>query len=216
MISSKQIVAARVLLGWNQEKLANVSDIGITTIRTAEKDVQTLKTATVEKIQEALTLNGIEFLPGNGVRERDALVITHKGEDGIIALWDDIYTSIAATDQKEILIANSIDVSEVYSPRVAEYLDFHLKRLKAIGAFEKIITVEGDEELVADIAEYRTVPEVDFCDSPTFIYADKIALLKWGPPARITIVHDPMCAESVRKLFGYAWKHARTPERTAA
>lgn len=191
--------------------MADFAGVGLRTVQNAE-DGKGVSSPVATKIQESFEQAGVEFLTGDGVRMRETTIEVHDGEDGILALWDDIYETIAAAPDKEILITNNTEPTG-YSKRVADYLAMHLERLENIGATEKIIAVEGDSNLLDGVCDYRYVAAEDFCDSPTFIYADKLALLRWGPPARVIILREPLFTESLRKLFGHAWKHARTAER---
>lgn len=68
LLSSGQIRAARALLRWRAEDLAEVSRVGVATIRRAElKAEKTSMTAPNDKaIRHALELAGIEFIDENG------------------------------------------------------------------------------------------------------------------------------------------------------
>ena len=87
----------------------------------------------------------------------------------------------------------------------------HLERLAVAGIKERILCCEGDTNFLGPIEAYRWVPKEDYCNNPTFIYAHKIALLVWGPTPKVTIISNPMYAESVRHLFNIAWKNAKSP-----
>ena len=65
---SAQIRAARALLRWRAEDLANASAVGVATIRRAElADNETVMTAANDlAIRRALEAAGIEFIDGNG------------------------------------------------------------------------------------------------------------------------------------------------------
>jgi ribosome-binding protein aMBF1 (putative translation factor) len=63
-----QIKAARALVGWSAEELAQVTALGITTIRRAElaKAETTLTAANDLAVRRALETAGIEFIEENG------------------------------------------------------------------------------------------------------------------------------------------------------
>jgi transcriptional regulator with XRE-family HTH domain len=74
MLYSSQIRAARGLLGWSQNKLAEVSSVAISTVKRMEAS-ETLARATssnIWKVQRALEISGVKFLEaqdsGPGVR----------------------------------------------------------------------------------------------------------------------------------------------------
>jgi transcriptional regulator with XRE-family HTH domain len=67
-LASAQIRAARALLRWRAEDLAEASNLGIATIRRAElsEDQTSLTAANEDAIRRALESAGIDFLDENG------------------------------------------------------------------------------------------------------------------------------------------------------
>lgn len=211
MISIKQIRAARGLLNWTQKELADKATLSREAIKNIENEISRPRKDSLDEIQRAFENYGVEFMPGDGVRMQDTTVHVLHGEDGIKALWDDIYETMVASESREILIANNTEPTAL-GKNIVDYLDMHLKRLKAAKIHEKILCCTGDTNFLGPITSYRWVPKENFCDTPTFIYAGKVAMLIWGPPAKVTIINDPQYAESVRNLFRFTWDHARIPE----
>lgn len=72
MISPRQIRAARALLNWTQQDLADKAIVSLNAVVRLEKGTADTRTSTLVAIQAALTKAGIEFLPnsdkGEGVR----------------------------------------------------------------------------------------------------------------------------------------------------
>ena len=62
MITPAQCRAARALLKWKQEDLAQRADVGVSTIRTYEVEKTTPHRSTLKAIQAAFEAAGIEFL----------------------------------------------------------------------------------------------------------------------------------------------------------
>jgi transcriptional regulator with XRE-family HTH domain len=79
VLNPAQIRAARALLGWRQEDLAKVADIGVATVRRIEVlEGPAGNVATLVRIQQALEKAGILFLDadrnaGFGVRLKASL-----------------------------------------------------------------------------------------------------------------------------------------------
>jgi len=70
-ITKAQLRAARALMGWSLEQLGKEAGVGWSTVQRLESSKTELKNAkyeTVEKVIDALTRAGIEFIPG-GVRK---------------------------------------------------------------------------------------------------------------------------------------------------
>jgi predicted transcriptional regulator len=67
-VSIRQIKAARALLGWSQEALAEASHISLPTIKRLEAGDGELggRSSTVAKLVDALIVGGVEFIAGNG------------------------------------------------------------------------------------------------------------------------------------------------------
>jgi transcriptional regulator with XRE-family HTH domain len=67
-VSIRQIKAARSLLAWSQEQLAQAADISIPTVKRLEANDGPLggRSETGAKIQTALERAGVEFIDENG------------------------------------------------------------------------------------------------------------------------------------------------------
>jgi predicted transcriptional regulator len=67
-VSIRQIKAARALLAWSQERLAEVAGVSTPTIKRLEASDGALggRRATAEKIRTALERAGVEFIDENG------------------------------------------------------------------------------------------------------------------------------------------------------
>jgi predicted transcriptional regulator len=67
-VSIRQVKAARALLAWSQEQLANVADISIPTIKRLEAQDGPLggRNETGTRIRRALESAGVEFIEENG------------------------------------------------------------------------------------------------------------------------------------------------------
>jgi transcriptional regulator with XRE-family HTH domain len=75
-IEAKQSRAARSLLGWNQQKLANAAGVAMATVQFFEADKRTPIPNNLAAIVRAFEEAGVEFLParngrGVGVRLKD-------------------------------------------------------------------------------------------------------------------------------------------------
>ena len=67
-VSIRQVKAARALLGWSQEDLAQAASISLPTIKRLEAQTGDLggRTETGSKICTALLKAGVEFIAANG------------------------------------------------------------------------------------------------------------------------------------------------------
>lgn len=74
MITPRQIRAARALLGWSQQQLADKAIVSLNAVTRLEKGKVDSRLSTLAAIQKALTKAGVEFIAadqkGEGVRLR--------------------------------------------------------------------------------------------------------------------------------------------------
>jgi len=72
MVTARQIRAARALLGWSQQELADRAIVSTNAVNRLERGLVDSRTSTVSAVQRALVKGGIEFIPadvkGEGVR----------------------------------------------------------------------------------------------------------------------------------------------------
>jgi ribosome-binding protein aMBF1 (putative translation factor) len=66
MMTSAQCRAARALLDWSQQQLADASKVGNATIRNFEGGKSAPQNATLDVLRRALEAAGVEFIPENG------------------------------------------------------------------------------------------------------------------------------------------------------
>lgn len=210
VVSASQCRAARGLLKWSQPDLSQYSGVNVQTISGFEKEINTPTQRTLLKITSAFEKEGVELTSNNGVRKFDTNIKVLNGEEGIKGLFDDIYEN-SLPRKYDILIANNEEPTKRHG--VMDYLDRHLERLKEAGIKERILCREGDTNFLGPVSAYRWVPEKYFCNCPTFIYGNKVAMLIWGPPAKVTIISNSQYAESIRNLFYHAWDTARIPDK---
>jgi predicted transcriptional regulator len=72
MITARQIRAARALLGWSQQQLADKAIVSLNAVTRIERGKVDSRLSTLKAIEKALIKAGIEFIPagekGEGVR----------------------------------------------------------------------------------------------------------------------------------------------------
>ena len=66
MITPSQCRAARGLLDWTQQELADAARIGVATVRLFEGDAAESRQATLAVLRQAFELAGVEFIDENG------------------------------------------------------------------------------------------------------------------------------------------------------
>ena len=66
MISPAQCRAARGLLDWSQQELADKAQVGVVTVRQLEAGTHRPRRATLEVVRRSLEAGGVEFVDENG------------------------------------------------------------------------------------------------------------------------------------------------------
>ena len=66
MIDSAQCRAARALLAWSQQDLADAARVGIVTVHQLEAGTSEPRRATLQVIRNAFEAAGVEFIDENG------------------------------------------------------------------------------------------------------------------------------------------------------
>ena len=66
MITASQCRAARGLLDWTQQELADAARVGVATVRLFEGEETETRQATLVVLRQAFELGGVEFIDENG------------------------------------------------------------------------------------------------------------------------------------------------------
>lgn len=210
LITPQQIRAARALLKWGQEDLSLRSGVSVPAIANIENEKQQANAGTQQKLFAAFATAGIDFIDG-GVRQIKNLVQVLQGDDANARLLDDIYETLK--DKGGAVLISGL--RELTNKRTKEYQNLlaHLERLQKANITERILLEEGDMNFVAPEEWYRWVPKEYFSPHTFQLYGNKLALINWGPPQEVIVIHSPFFADSFRKFFNFAWDNATVPMR---
>lgn len=209
-ITIEQIKAARALLNWNQQNLADASGLSKPAIANLERATVTPRKSTVDAIYEALIEAGVEFTKNHGVklRTQELKVQVWEGSDAIIRLWDDVLATQRMGDERYVS-GNSVEkfVNAVGRAQYDYYLDLYKRR----GLRGYALVREGDTNFGDTTANYRWLPEEYFVDVPGHVYGDTYAMITWEPEIRIVVIKNQVVADSFKKQFLALWDKANVP-----
>lgn len=209
MLDAKQIRAARALLDWTQETLAERSGIARATIKNVESGITLPRLETANALQSALEEGGVDFLSSSGVRMKDRVIQTYEGETATQMLLDDVYNTLKDSGT-EVLIAH-VDETIFIKNTSASMLSQHLDRLAKAGIKERMLVRRDEKNLVAPLEAYRLLPDKYLSKYPLFIYGNKLAMACWTQPKKSIVINDERFAEAARKLFEFIWERTEMP-----
>jgi transcriptional regulator with XRE-family HTH domain len=211
MISPAQIRAARALIGWSQQDVAETVRMTSAALSRLESGQTKGRAKTLERLEDIFVQAGVEFLSGDGVRLRQKSVgiVQHDGPDSIQKMQDDIYVTMMSSSPREMYL-NGVDERK-FSRSSPAYLDKQKKRLQAAGIKQKILLQDKDRYFIMppEVATYRWVEPGLFGAIPNITYGSKVAIIFWGPPTQVVIMESALLAETYRKQFSILWRAAR-------
>lgn len=208
MITIKQIRAARAILGWSQERLAERAGLNSKTIQNIEIGEVIPRMDTATAIQSAFENHGLEFLPGNGVRERDEYLTILEGPDVLSRLMDDIYETVKNRDMNDDILIIGVPEPNFKHPE-RKAVENHIKRLQEFGVRERIILKEGDTNFIAPPHWYRWIPEQEFNNcSGFYLYGNKFGLTSLEDRKKAIIVESDLVSNAFRSFFFFIWNRS--------
>lgn len=206
-INGKQIIAARALLGWSQQELADRAGTGISTVVGFEKGGRDTRTENKEAIIDTLELSGIDFT-GGGVRPKSSNILIFEGPDCYLRVLDDIF--YAFKDKKGEALFSC--VKEAITPGIALQKELILRRE---GITFRSLVEEGDTYLPYPLDEYRYIPKEYFVNNTQAIYSNRVAILMNGNEKALVLEND-IYAEVQRNLFNLIWATHKQPRTSTA
>ncbi len=194
-IKIHQIRAARSLLDWTQDDLAERSGISKYSVTNMEGGRTEPQKGTLDRIIRSLELAGIEFIE-EGVRLNRNTVTLLKGDDWFLDVLDDVYKTLEFSDRKELLIFGGNN--SVSPPEVIE----RFRKIRAIDIKMREMVKENDTYLMGPTDEYRWIPAVQYRNDVKVIYGDKV-LLDFGLTG--ALICNAAIAEVERNQFNLLW-----------
>jgi len=205
MITIEQCRAARGLLDWTQQDLADASGMSKTAINNFEKGHSDIKAESLRAIRMAFESANIEFLGAQGLQKHAEHVELIKGTNALSDLMDDIYETMK-NEGGEILIA---DIHEEKSaPEDIQQLRQMIERLKPKNVKERILCREDDSNNWSEYNSCRYISRDKTVSAlPSYIYGSKVAIQLWKKSV-VIILDSREASKAERAHFEYLWSHA--------
>ncbi|TAH32676.1 MAG: XRE family transcriptional regulator [Alphaproteobacteria bacterium] len=211
MIDAKQIRAARALLNWSREELAEQTGISVPALARAETGESQLRTTSAEKIKSSLEQAGVIFTDGSGVKLKTDLVQIYEGENCYLKLLED-FEDLNVKGEKEILFSSASE------KRSTDEVIEKTRLLRKKGIKMRFLLEEGDTYIMGDLSEYRWMHKSLFSKGDVkLVYADKVAyLVSWMETPRVVVVSEKNIAEENRRAFEFIWNISKKPTHSDA
>lgn len=208
MIKPEQSRAARGLLNWSQQDLADAAGLSKGSILKFERGAHEVLASNIEVISKAFANADIEFPDEFSIRKKTDHVELLKGPEALKRLWDDILETLRLTGG-EVLITN---VDEKRTEDIEqEALHDHIKKLHDYGIKERLLSCVDDTYFLMPQECYRWISKELFTfGTSTYVYRDKVALQLWQS-SMIILVQSEEAARAEKSRFEDLWERAQLP-----
>ena len=217
-ITAGQIKAARALLGWSQEVLAEGTGLAVNTIRNIEMGFMSPRHETNSLIRQLLENAGLEFTDGEGVRRRNDEIKIAQGVDSRETFFDDLLRTAKTKGGDIAIIVKSYDVfldaCGVSATRDLDRLD-DLIRYATVTC---LLAEAPKPDIVLPAFQFRLIAKQNISPLPCFIYDNSctMVVLDGGINVRLVTFKLNSVAQTCRCHFLVLWEMAQAffvPER---
>lgn len=211
MITIEQCRAARGLLGWTQQDLAEASGLSKTAINNFEKNHSDIKVESLRAIRMAFESADIEFMEYEGLRRKSDKAHIVSGPMAFSEIIEDIRHQLTQGVQ-EVLIQH-------FDPQILKHIgqeeiDHYMSVLTHSGASQKLLCARGTIPAISTPAMTRWMYGDQLQTGMTgFIYGDKLVLRVWRQNLFI-VTHSRMAASAEKMRFEMLWEKAEIPQKS--
>jgi hypothetical protein len=212
MITPRQIRAARGLLEWSGDDLAEKADVTRATLSKIESDLVQPQERTLSRIAEVFDLHGVELLEGDGVKMRQQEVRVFSGKTGYRQFLDHVYLTLKNGGRIRQFFLNDRSGPSFMD----DYGQAHVARMGMIDNLDaKVLTAEGDTEFPASYCLYRWINKDDADLAPFYLYGDNVVMpLHESLHKREWVsINSKLLAERYMKQFDKCWANASVPKK---
>lgn len=210
-IQPEQIRAARAMLDWSQQDLADAAGVSKDTVKNYELANNKPNTQTLTRIIGALQVAGIEFL-SDGLRISRQSIKSLEGIEGLKNFMDDVHK--VARDIGGSICLFSTNPQNWLDRLGEDWCTFHYKRMLDVkdNFHMRAITNEGNADLIGKgFIDYRWFRDSMPDDKTFYCYGDKLALLDFSEEVmKIWMMEHKGFAQGFKAMFEISWEHAAT------
>ena len=208
-IQPEQIRAARALLDWSQQDLADAASVSKDTVKNYELSNNKPNTQTLTRIVGALEVAGIEFL-SDGIRNVKREIQVFEGTQGLKQMFDLVYEACLKDTELAIRVANAEE--DLFIKWMGEHDEPHRARMSKLGPrYIRALVKEGAKNMIASAyAQYKSLDKDQFGKISIYIFGGKTALIEMTTEiCKVTLVHNPTLSDTMSKFFDLVWISAQ-------
>lgn len=207
MITLGQIKAARALLGWTQERLAQLAGISLPAINNIERGITTPRRETLQQIEAAFTEAGIDFIDYTGVRLRPPELET-RIIDG--PNWLKEYDELIVTHMRsaEDLICQLSCDEQLWMTYGSTTNHHYIDHRNTIGFKERIIVPKNTGFVTNQRSVYRHIDPMHIGSVSWQVFDTYTAQIIWSRQ-QIVLIRSHALADSQRRLFDVLWNESK-------
>ncbi len=204
-----QIKAARAMLDWSQERMAEEAGVAVSTIRNIETGcVPSVRVA--ENIKRAVEKAGLEFTTAEGVqRRRDFDVF--MGEKSTECFLEDLKTTIQLRGGDVVSMMESSEMLADTCGAVGPNAMDRLLQIGKIAPVKCLLPQTSEFAMRIPQFEFRAITSFSIMPPPFYIYGNKYAhvLLEENGNYRYLVFTSTRMASSHRTQFHVFWEKGR-------
>lgn len=208
-IQPDQIRAARAMLDWSQQDLADAAGVSKDTVKNYELSHNKPNTQTLSRIVSTLELAGIDFV-SEGVRKQKKEIQILEGKQGIKSLLDLVYQACREDEHLTIQVANADEA--LFVQWMAEHDAPHRERMEQLGPrqIQSIVRDDVLRTVAGEYSQYKTLDRNQFGKVIIYIFGKHTALIEMSENnCKITLIENPLLGETMTRFFSVLWESAK-------
>lgn len=215
ILGARQIKAARAMLNWSQEDLADAARLSIATVRKLELGYISPRLSTTSVIRQAIEKAGVEFIEPEGVRLRPHDILSFDGQDGHRAFLDDIRQTIGKPGGDILLVETQEPFLLLGQEKNACQDLNNLLDANGTTTIKCLMTDMLSLPLSTPRLEFRFISRHYVDPMPCCIYGNKFAMVVSHTALgfKIIVMHSSCAAQASQKQFLSIWEKATTVSR---
>lgn len=208
-IGARQIKAARALLDWSQDDLAQQTGLAVTTIRNLEAGFAPRGT-TAGMICQAIENAGLEFIDREGVRRRMDEVEIYQDADSSDSLFDDMLQTAKKQGGQILCAVQSQEMLMMSCGAHGNDRAARMQRLLTHADFMCLLPEGAKLAISTPQVQFRALAKPNIGPVSYFVYGGKhaIILAEGKDSFRFVVFKSPGLAHSYRAHFLMLWEKA--------